>query len=195
MASTYRFCPMVFGAMPLPRAVSNASPSTSLDGSGRRLVVPPLIIRSSRPTDESVRSWPCLEERQQLLEEQRDPLGLVGAMPVIVISLPRTRISAVERRLDELQEARRAGRGGPPWAGDPGRGSSLGWWRSPSTRLSGPAPFPPVSSDGPPLDGLPGDSSPSRTRSLNQGATPSGGHPGDGSAGGTPSGRNPDRRS
>ena len=87
IASTYRFCPRVFGAIPRPRPVRNTSPSTCVG-----VASSPLISSIDRPTEEAFSSWPrsssVISSSNSSATRSTSTSG-----PAIVISLPRTTIS------------------------------------------------------------------------------------------------------
>ncbi len=101
IASTYLFCPSVFGAMPRPRPVSSMSPRTS-----EGLASSPLISSIVWPTEEAVSSWPF--SRSASISSKRTPTRSASRSgPVIVISFPRTRISESKAASTSLSSSSR----------------------------------------------------------------------------------------
>src|SRR5919106_1739007 len=84
IASTYCFCPSVFGATPLPRPVRSRSPSTCVGRASS-----PLMSSIERPTDDAVSSCP-LSSSSISSSNSSATRSVSRGGPEIVISLPRT---------------------------------------------------------------------------------------------------------
>ena len=128
--------------MPLPRAVRRRSPSTSLARSGvPPSSTPPLIIWMASPTAESDSSLPR-SSRVRSSSKMLPTFSASAGGPEMRDLVPADQDLGVERGLDELQERVTLAEERHHRIGGPERGSSLGWWRSPSTSLSGRSPVP-----------------------------------------------------
>src|SRR6266540_169436 len=104
IASTYCFCPRVFGEMPRPRPVRSTSPSTSVG-----LAWFPLMSSIDRPTEDAVRS--CPRSSSESNSSKSTPTRSASSWgPVMVISFPRTTITESNAASTSLSNSSRCPR-------------------------------------------------------------------------------------